>query len=389
MPCTGRVEKWGNMSSNTLLSLFSGAGGLDIGLEQAGFRTLGQVEMDDDSVGTLRLHAEAKAQPPRIYHCRLEDLDPREVRKELGLERGDLTLLAGGPPCQPFTTAGLRKAINDRRASSAISTMLEFLGEFEPSAVLVENVDGILSAALDHRPLKDRGGDNPPLEWEETKGSFLHWFLTELGGRGYSVSWGVLEAADHGVPQMRQRAFMIGIRGDRPCYLPQPSYGQPGLPPYRTLADALADIEEIGPVQPLSDRKTEVFAEIPPGGNWRNLTEERQRETMGAAYHATGGKSGWWRRLDWSSPSPTILGMPDHSSTALIHPDEVRCLSVTTLVTDRSTRNASPSVCAAGAAWRTSSSRAAIAAPSLAVVSRARWTVPTLHSFMIASCICG
>jgi DNA (cytosine-5)-methyltransferase 1 len=67
---------------------------------------------------------------------------------------------------------------------------------------------------------------------------------------------------------------------------------------------------------------------IPPGGNWRSLPVEVQRETMGGAFHATGGKSGWWRRLAWELPSPTILGMPDHSSTGLIHPDEVRCLGL-------------------------------------------------------------
>ncbi len=79
---------------------------------------------------------------------------------------------------------------------------------------------------------------------------------------------------------------------------------------------------------PLSARKREVYELIPPGGNWRDLPDELQRETMGRAYVATGGKSGWWRRLSWDNPTPTILGMPDHSSTALIHPDELRCLSV-------------------------------------------------------------
>jgi DNA (cytosine-5)-methyltransferase 1 len=81
-------------------------------------------------------------------------------------------------------------------------------------------------------------------------------------------------------------------------------------------------------VQPLSERKRAVYAQIPPGGNWRDLSEETQRETMGRAHLATGGKSGWWRRLAWDAPTPTILGMPDHSSTALIHPEETRCLSV-------------------------------------------------------------
>ena len=79
---------------------------------------------------------------------------------------------------------------------------------------------------------------------------------------------------------------------------------------------------------PLSERKKEVYRWIPPGGNWCHLSESTRKQTMGRAYVATGGKSGWWRRLAWDRPSATILGMPDHSSTALIHPDEIRCMSV-------------------------------------------------------------
>jgi DNA (cytosine-5)-methyltransferase 1 len=106
------------------------------------------------------------------------------------------------------------------------------------------------------------------------------------------------------------------------------THGRDGLPPYRTLRDGLDELADRGPVQPLSKRKRAVYARIPPGGNWRSLPVGLQRSTMGAAYHAEGGKSGWWRRLSWDAPAPTILGMPDHSSTALVHPDEIRCLSV-------------------------------------------------------------
>lgn len=127
---------------------------------------------------------------------------------------------------------------------------------------------------------------------------------------------------------MRQRAILLGILGDEPCFLPAPTHGRPGLPGYRTLRDALTGVEELGPIQPLSERKRQVYDLIPPGGNWRDLDDRARRETMGAAYFAEGGRSGWWRRLAWDLPSPTILGMPDHSSTALVHPDESRCLSV-------------------------------------------------------------
>jgi DNA (cytosine-5)-methyltransferase 1 len=126
---------------------------------------------------------------------------------------------------------------------------------------------------------------------------------------------------------MRQRALLIGVRGSEPCFLPPATFGD-GRKPYRTVRWALRDVDEIGPVQPLSERKRSVYRLIPPGGNWRDLPDDVRQATMGRAYYAEGGKSGWWRRLSLDRPAPTILGMPDHSSTALVHPHEVRCLSV-------------------------------------------------------------
>ncbi|MEW9517781.1 DNA cytosine methyltransferase [Streptomyces tubercidicus] len=316
------------------MSLFSGAGGLDLGLESAGWRPLAQVECDADAVGTLKLAALRRAEsspdqaPPLIIADRIEECDPAKLRKQLGLRKGQLTLIAGGPPCQPFTTHGLRQALTDRRAAEVWPTYLHYLDEFQPKAILIENVDGLLSAALKHRPLSLRNAEGGILTFDERKGSFLHWLLNELADRGYTASWGLAEAADYGVPQKRQRAILLGIKGKTPCFLPKPKFGQPGQDPFRTLKDAIHDLDSLGPVQPLSPRKQAVYEKIPAGGNWRDLPLDMQISTMGKAFEAEGGKSGWWRRLSWDSPTPTILGMPDHSSTALIHPDEARCLSI-------------------------------------------------------------
>jgi DNA (cytosine-5)-methyltransferase 1 len=312
-------------AARTALSLFSGAGGLDLGLELAGWTILGQVEMDHDAAETLRRRA---GKDGVVIEERIENVDPVKLRRQLGLKVGELALIAGGPPCQPFTTSGLRKSIQDRRASSLFPRYLSFLDAFKPRALLIENVDGMLSAALRHRPLHLRGSANGPMGLDEMKGSFLRWLLGELAERGYSLSWGVAEAADYGVPQFRQRAIVIGVLGGTPCYLPPPRFGRPGLEPYRTVGEALAEVTELGAIQPLSERKRAVYAQVPAGGNWRDLPDDVRRSTMGAAYVAEGGKSGWWRRLAWESPAPTILGMPDHSSTALVHPIDVRCLSV-------------------------------------------------------------
>lgn len=315
-------------SGGRAISLFAGAGGLDLGLHKSGWEILAQVEVDDDCIGTLRKHAEHLGTRPSLYASRVEEVDPSILRRSLRLRRGELDLLAGGPPCQPFTTTGLRQAITDRRAATVFPTYLSFVSEFLPRALVIENVDGMLSAALRHRPLALRGTDSQPMAPDERKGSFLKWLLGQLTNLDYSVTWGVVEAADYGVAQRRQRAVLIGVRDSTPCFLPAATHGRPGQPAVRTLRDALKGVRRNSPVQPLSARKRRVFDLIPAGGNWRSLSVHLRRQTMGRAFDAEGGKSGWWRRLSWDSPSPTILGMPDHSSTALIHPDETRCLSV-------------------------------------------------------------
>ncbi|MCX5068756.1 DNA cytosine methyltransferase [Micromonospora lupini] len=318
----------GPQPSRDVVSLFSGAGGLDLGLEWAGWNIAAQVEMDPDCVGTLQRQAKNRERPTKVLDRRLEDIDPVQLRDELGFRPGELPLLAGGPPCQPFTTSGRRQGLSDARATTLFPAYLTWVDAFDPQFLLIENVDGMLSAALQHRPLVERGPRWPldaPLE--ERKGSFLKWLLDQLGLRGYAVSWGVAEAADYGVPQMRQRSVLIATKGAVPCWLPRPTFGTANQP-FKTLRQALQGVNDLGPVMPISERKKAVYRNIPPGGNWRHLPDALRRETMGRAYHATGGKSGWWRRLSWELPAPTILGMPDHSSTALIHPDELRCLSV-------------------------------------------------------------
>jgi DNA (cytosine-5)-methyltransferase 1 len=313
----------------SVLSVFSGAGGLDLGLEWAGYEILAQVEMDPGCVATLKRQAKERSTGTLVMGSKLENLDPEQVRDDLRLSRGQLALLAGGPPCQPFTTSGRRQGLLDARATTLFPAYLHWVDVLDPQALLIENVDGLLSAALRHRPLTERGHGWPrDAAPEERKGSFLKWFVDELRSRNYAVSWGIAEAADYGVPQMRQRAVLQAVRGYEPVWLPKPQFGGPGQPPYQTLKEGLRNVSHLGDVMSLSDRKKAVYREIPAGGNWRNLSDDVRKQTMGKAYVATGGKSGWWRRLAWDRPAPTILGMPDHSSTALIHPDELRCLSV-------------------------------------------------------------
>jgi len=315
----------------TVVGLFSGAGGLDLGLHEAGFQSRALLDFDTDCAGTLRANRKRlNVGEAQILHKSIVDVSAVSLARSIQLRRGRLDLLAGGPPCQAFTTTGCRRALTDDRGS-VVHHYLRLLRGLEPRYFLMENVTGFFSAALNHRPLARRGKNHPPLQDDEAKGSVFRWFVSELVDAGYSISWGVLDAVDFGVPQFRQRAVLIGTRSPDPVFLPTPTHSSTndGGCGWRTLRDALAGLDEDEPLlQPLSAFKRRVFQLVPAGGNWRSLPPQVRRETMGAAFHAEGGKSGWWRRLSWDRPTPTILTMPDHSSTGLIHPDETRCLSV-------------------------------------------------------------
>src|SRR4051794_40619741 len=114
-------------AARSVLSLFSGAGGLDLGLEMAGWTVLAQVEMDPDCVRTLEMQAARREQVSLVLGARIEDIDPAELRRRLGLRRGELGLIAGGPPCQPFTTSGLRQGLSDRRANTLFPSYLDIV----------------------------------------------------------------------------------------------------------------------------------------------------------------------------------------------------------------------------------------------------------------------
>jgi DNA (cytosine-5)-methyltransferase 1 len=184
-----------------------------------------------------------------------------------------------------------------------------------PKAFLIENVHGLLSA---------------PLRPGAAAGSLLREFLRDVP-RQYRIDAFVVEAADHRAPQYRTRVILVGNRLGRIAAFPPATHGPPGsgLPPHRTLADAVAGLVDPDPiVLPFSEAKRRVLTQVPSGGNWRSLPDAVAREAMGAAYSRKGGRTGWFRRLAWNRPCPTVLTLPNHASTSLCHPTEDRPLSV-------------------------------------------------------------
>lgn len=150
---------------------------------------------------------------------------------------------------------------------------------------------------------------------------------------------------NYGAPQIRERAIFIGNRFGATFDFPNPKHGPSHAPddvepqmglfqeeqllPWSTLGDALAGLKDENPViMDFSPRKRFFLEMVPPGSNWRSLPIDIQEQSMGRAWHAKGGRSGWWRRLTFDLPCPTLVTMPNHASTSLCHPTETRALSI-------------------------------------------------------------
>lgn len=332
----------------TVVSLFSGGMGLDIGLEQTGrFVTLAAVEKEPVFCQTIRRNRNRGrvANPHlRVYETDIATLDPCRLMTDLGLKPGELDLLIGGPPCQSFSTTGKRGTIQDPRGT-LIWQFLRFVEALEPKFFLMENVRGLMSAAIRHRPIKDRperGG--LPFEPEEEPGSVVKLFVDDLRSLDYRLDIFEVNAVNYGAPQLRERVLFFGNRFNHLVDFPEPTHGmsedqaiqssffdesKQSLQPFRTLRDALIGLREEDPaILDFSPRKKSYLSLIPPGGNWRSLPSDVAQESMGKAYFAKGGRSGWWRRLSFDLPSPTVVTMPNHAGTALCHPTETRALTL-------------------------------------------------------------
>ncbi len=186
------------------IDLFSGAGGLTIGLKAAGVRTVAAVEFESYRIATYLEHSPGTT---------VLASDVRAV--DFSIFRGKVDLVYGGPPCQPFSSGGLRRATSDDR--NMIPEFLRAVEEIEPAAVLMENVPGLLAA--DRR-------------------QYFETVLDELRDLGFEVTKKVLNAADFGVPQKRRRLFVVGLR-DKKFSFPGETHG-PGLAnPHLAVRDAL------------------------------------------------------------------------------------------------------------------------------------------------------
>jgi len=173
------------MKSNKyrVLSLFSGAMGLDLGLEQSGsFEIVACIEKDAACCSTIRLNQSDGRLPSKLHVIEgdLSQLSPKEILKKLNITAEEIDVIVGGPPCQSFSTAGKRGTTQDPRGT-LLWDFLRFVEYIKPKFFLMENVRGLLSAALQHRPIAerpDKGG--PQLSQEEEPGSVVRLFAKDL-----------------------------------------------------------------------------------------------------------------------------------------------------------------------------------------------------------------
>ncbi|MGP1394590.1 MAG: DNA cytosine methyltransferase [Inquilinaceae bacterium] len=310
-----------------VVSLFSGAMGLDLGLEAAGLEVAVALECSRFPVATIKRN---RPELPLIDRP-IEDVGSDEILERAGLTAGEPFAVVGGPSCQVFSTAGARKSLGDPR-STMFRHFVRVIRDIQPAFFVMENVRGLLSAAVRHRPLKERGPGHPPLADDEQLGSAFKVVAQTLRELGYYCVFDVLNAADFGVPQTRQRLVIIGSRDGKRLQMPRPTHhqdGGDGLSPWQTLGDALADLEEDQPeFYRFCPAKERYLRLVPEGGNWRDLPEQAKAAALGTAHDSWGGRSGFFRRLSRNRPSPALTTRPDSKATSLCHPTELRPLTV-------------------------------------------------------------
>jgi DNA (cytosine-5)-methyltransferase 1 len=326
------MKKTRKLAGNTsidrkFISFFSGALGLDIGLEKSGLNCLSVNDVDSVACETMK----ANKVHAHLYDCDIRDISPARLEKDLAIEPEDLFAIVGGPPCQAFSTAGRRLGLNDERGNVFLH-FIELIRALRPKYAVFENVRGLLSAALFHRPLDQRGKGNQPLRDEEKPGGALLHIIKLLEDAAYSTTFTLYNTANFGIPQVRERLIFFASRDGKKIPFMTPTHderGVGGLPKWRTLKDAIGHLQgRPFHAGKFPERRLRFYELLKAGQNWRDLPSDLQPIALGAAWNSGGGRTGFYRRLAWNKPAPTLVTRPTMPATDLCHPTELRPLSV-------------------------------------------------------------
>ena len=255
---------------------------------------------------------------------RVNQYESDEILKLAKIPEGKkVDVIFGGPPCQAFSTAGARRALDDERGNVFLR-YIEVVESILPTYVVIENVRGLLSAPYPYKDIK-----------KPIKGGALCIILDRLKAAGYTISFELYNAANFGAPQIRERVVMIGkLQSETKVPYLSPTHSNDeefGLDMWKSLEDAVGDIEVEGFEHhyiEFPEQRLKFYRMLKQGQYWKDLPEEAQKEAMGAKLKLGGGKTGFFRRLDFSKPSPTLVTDPTMPATDLCHPIKNRPLSV-------------------------------------------------------------
>lgn len=291
-----RFTKKITKKSPKLVSLFSGAGGMDVGFRQAGFNIVFANDFDKDA--------------QRIHELNLGPIDHRDIREVGAQEIPDCDILTAGFPCQPFSNAGLRKGVDDPRGTLYLEC-LRIIREKNPRVIVFENVKGLISS-------KDHNGNKLILTLKK-----------DLEDLGFDVNYRVVNASDYQVPEKRERLLIVGIRREEKVHFEFP---KPLPKKHLTLGEILPIPKEI-PNQvdwKFSPQALALVQRIPEGGSWKDVPYEylpprmqKIRDNM-KRYHAPN----FYRRWARNEICGTITASAQPENCGIIHPTENRRFNI-------------------------------------------------------------
>ncbi len=337
------------MAKLTIVSLFTGAMGLDLGFEKCGFEV--RVAIDNDTSVKATIQANGRAIP--VVSRGLSDISSSAILELADLEVGEATVVTGAPPCEPFTTAGARNGFRDHRAN-AIHDFIRVVKEVRPQYFVFEEVPGFFRAAKKHISFYERAKlKDHEIEPDARLGSAFEEVMQDFQSLGYRLSFdpddpkaSLVNSADYGSPQKRVRFVLIGASNGPSITLPPATHAKPDSKavstgerlPWATLREALSGLDpDLDECVSFPEKWGKYLHMVPPGGCWRDLPVELHPFVLGGAHDdgtdpntagMKGGRTGFLRRLSWDRPSPTLVDRPTNKANCLCHPDETRPLSV-------------------------------------------------------------
>lgn len=274
----------------TAIELFAGAGGLALGLEQAGITTVEHVEFDKACCETLRTN-----RPNWNIIC--DDIH----NVDFSPFKDKVDIVTGGFPCQAFSFAGKKLGFEDTRGT-LFHEFARCVKEVNPKIFMAENVRGLVS---------------------HDKGRTLATIISVLEALGYYTQQKILNAAYFGVGQKRERIVIVGIRKDTHIEFDYPKEEDK----MTTLREALKDCPHSNGIE-YSEKKKKVLDLVPAGGCWVDLPEDIAKEYMGKSYYSGGGRRGMARRISWEEPCLTLTCSPSQKQTERCHPEETRPFTI-------------------------------------------------------------